>query len=99
MGKRTLGSYSNGQSGRYKQSGSNFNTASIDRSKRPAARKDDIEITNFESKESQESILPADQFQQRTFPLAIRRTDNVSVEYEARPDPRVNASQESPRSW
>lgn len=99
MGKRNLGSYSNGQSGRYQRSGSNFNAASFDRSKRSAGRKDDIEITNFEGKESQESILPADQFRQKTFPLTIRRTDNVSIEYGARQDVQANASHESPGSW
>ncbi|KAJ5221642.1 uncharacterized protein N7469_010529 [Penicillium citrinum] len=88
LGKRTLGSYSNGQSGPYKNSGSNWNTASFDRSKKSAARKDDLVVTNVDS---QESILPADgnkdQFQRnnnKTFPMgAIRRTDDVTVEYEA----------------
>lgn len=83
MGKRTLGSYSN--SGKYKQSSSNYNTGTFDRSKRSAV-KDDLAITNVEGKESQESILRDDQLQQdKVFPLgAIRRTDNVTVEYESR---------------
>ncbi|KAJ5190730.1 uncharacterized protein N7498_009715 [Penicillium cinerascens] len=83
MGKRTLGSY--GGSGKYKQSSSNYNTATFDRSKRSAV-KDDLAITNVEGKESQESILRDDQLQQdKDFPMdAIRRTDNVTVEYESR---------------
>lgn len=84
MGKRTLGSYSH--SDKYKQSGSNFNMGTFDRSKRSAARKDDLAVTNVEGKESQESILRDDQLQQdKEFPMgAIRRTDNVTVEYEPR---------------
>lgn len=98
MGKRTLGSYNNGHSGRSKQSGSNYNPASFDRSKRSAARKDDVVITNLEGKESQESILPGDQFQQnKTYPMgAIRRTDNVTVEYESHTGP---GEQHSRGSW
>ncbi|KAJ5133750.1 hypothetical protein N7526_005115 [Penicillium atrosanguineum] len=92
MGKRTLGSYSN--SGKYKQTGGNYNTGTFDRSKRSAV-KDDLAITNIEGKESQESILRDDQLgqdqlhQDRAFPMgAIRRTDNVTVEYEARSQSR-----------
>ncbi|KAJ5593874.1 uncharacterized protein N7459_000082 [Penicillium hispanicum] len=88
LGKRTLRSYSNGQGGKYKDgSSNNWNSASFDRVKRSAARKDDLAITNVES---QESILQSDennrQFQrERAFPLGtIRRTDNVTVEYESR---------------
>jgi hypothetical protein len=89
MGKRTLGSYSN--SDKYKQSSSNFNMGTFDRSKRSATRKDDLAVTNVEGKESQESILRDDQLQHdqlqqdKEFPMgAIRRTDNVTVEYEPR---------------
>jgi hypothetical protein len=87
MGKRKLGSYSN--SDKYKQSSSNFNMGTFDRSKRSAARKDDLAVTNVEGKESQESILRDDQLQQdKEFPMgAIRRTDNVTVEYEPRSPP------------
>lgn len=85
LGKRTLGSYSNGNSGRYKNSSNNFNTASFDHSKRSRkASKNDIAITGVES---QESIIPQDQKgqDQKDFPMgAIRRTDNVTVEYESR---------------
>lgn len=100
LGKRTLGSYSNGQSGPYKNSGSNWNTASFDRSKKSAAGKDDLVVTNVDS---QESILPADgnkdQFQRngnKTFPMgAIQRTDDVTVEYESHSTHGAN----SQNSW
>lgn len=88
MGKRTLRSYSN--SGKYKQTGGNYNSGTFDRSKRSAVT-DDLAFTNIEGKESQESILRDDQLGQdqlhedKVFPLgAIRRTDNVTVEYETR---------------
>ncbi|KAJ5287535.1 hypothetical protein N7478_003221 [Penicillium angulare] len=92
LGKRTLGSYSNGNSGGYKKQSSNWNASSNDRSKRSAARKDDLAITNVES---QESILGSDggkngHVQESSneihmSPIAIRRTDNFTVDYESRP--------------
>ncbi|EAU36889.1 predicted protein [Aspergillus terreus NIH2624] len=77
-GKRTKSSYSN----RYKGS-HNLPDSSFDRpSKTP--RKSDLAITNVDS---QESILRSDELQ-NSHPLGtIRRTDNVTVEYESHPAP------------
>lgn len=72
-GKRTKSSYSN----RYKGS-HNLPDSSYDKPSR-APRKSDLAITNVES---QESILRADEHQNHHPLGAIRRTDNVTVEYE-----------------
>ncbi|CAI7585723.1 unnamed protein product [Penicillium pancosmium] len=88
LGKRSLGSYSNGNSGGYKGSKTQWN-ATHERSKRSIPRKDDLAITNVES---QESILRADNDKDtpapesnNDFPMsAIRRTDNFTVEYNSK---------------
>ncbi|KAL4891204.1 hypothetical protein BDV59DRAFT_182740 [Aspergillus ambiguus] len=73
-GKRTKSSYSN----RYKGS-HNLPESSFDKPSK-APRKSDLAITNVES---QESILRSDELQ-NSHPLGvIRRTDNVTVEYES----------------
>ncbi|KAJ5984279.1 hypothetical protein N7481_006378 [Penicillium waksmanii] len=85
LGKRSLSSYSNGHSGGYKGSKTQWN-ATHERSKRSIPKKDDLAITNVES---QESILRADNDKdtpgpegRNDFPMsAIRRTDNFTVEY------------------
>ncbi|PLB54041.1 hypothetical protein P170DRAFT_504869 [Aspergillus steynii IBT 23096] len=84
LGRRTTSSYNNSRN-RYKDS-SNLKDSSYVHSKpsRPA-RKSDLAITNVES---QESILRGDEFNSGggdAHPMgAIRRTDNVVVEYETR---------------
>ncbi|EAW11090.1 uncharacterized protein ACLA_067270 [Aspergillus clavatus NRRL 1] len=82
LGKRSLNSYSNSRN-RYK--GSNpFQDSPYEPSKPSRnTRKSELAITNVES---QESILPADEYNQKdTHPMGhIRRTDNVTVEYESR---------------
>ena len=86
LGRRTLRSWSASRD-RYKNSSSHtMPNVSVDRSKRTnAARKQDLTITNVESQESQESILRADDQHIDGHPLSeIRRTDNVTVEYESR---------------
>ncbi|KAJ5755465.1 hypothetical protein N7533_005008 [Penicillium manginii] len=102
LGKRSLGSYSNGHSGAYKGSNTQWNSTH-ERSKRSVARKDDLAITNVES---QESILRADHDKDinsapkssNDFPmstLAIHRTDNFTVEY----DSQSRARDDRKGSW
>jgi len=80
LGKRSLASYSNNSS-RQKNSKYMHSTSYV-RSRRSMIRKPDPTITDIES---QESILHAEGDQHLAHPLGqIRRTDNVTVEYETR---------------
>ncbi|EYE99323.1 uncharacterized protein EURHEDRAFT_446911 [Aspergillus ruber CBS 135680] len=82
LGKRSLGSYSNNSS---RQKNSKYmNSTSYVHSRRSMVRKPEPTINDVES---QESILRTDDDQHHNdaHPLGqIRRTDNVTVEYEAR---------------
>lgn len=82
LGKRSLGSYSNNSS---RQKNSKYmNSTSYAHSRRSMVRKAEPTINDVES---QESILRAedDQHHNGAHQLGqIRRTDNVTVEYEAR---------------
>ncbi|OOF92077.1 hypothetical protein ASPCADRAFT_210489 [Aspergillus carbonarius ITEM 5010] len=93
LGRRTTSSYNNSRN-RYKGS-SQLPDSSFDHSKMSKPRKPDYEITTVGS---QESIL-RDEGRQgvESHPMgAIRRTDNVTVEYESRsredpePEPRTS---------
>jgi hypothetical protein len=89
LGKRAMGSYSQGTGNRYKGANKLQDSSSLDRSKRSnPVRKADISIANMESQESQESILPSDEYQRRNNShalTAIRRTDEVKVNYDNSP--------------
>ncbi|KAF4760718.1 hypothetical protein HAV15_006113 [Penicillium sp. str.  len=80
LGKRALGSYSQGKSDQYKNS-SNF-PSSFHRSKQSKTH-DDLGFTNIDNQESQENILPTDEDGKKSHPLGhIHRKDDVIVEYE-----------------
>lgn len=80
LGKRALGSYSQGKSDQYKNS-SNF-PSTFHRSKQSKTH-DDLGFTNIDNQESQESILPTDDHGKKSHPLGhIHRKDDVTVEYE-----------------
>lgn len=84
-----MGSYSQGTGNRYKGASKLQDDSTFDRSTRSnPVRKPNISITNVESQESQESILPSDDFQ-RTNNIhalgSIRRTDEIAVNYDSRP--------------
>ena len=84
--KRALRSYNTSRD-QYKGSGSyNIGSASFNRSKRSHVRKPELTITGVESQGSQENILQLDANKHLVgHPLSqIRRTDNVTVEYESR---------------
>ncbi|PWY79170.1 integral membrane protein [Aspergillus heteromorphus CBS 117.55] len=92
LGRRTTSSYNNSRN-RYKGS-SQPPDSSNDASKMSKPRKPDWGITTVES---QESILGAEERGTDCHPLgAIRRTDNVTVEYETRPQ---NEPGEPRTSW
>ncbi|KAK1148129.1 hypothetical protein N8T08_010768 [Aspergillus melleus] len=79
LGRRTASSYNNSRN-RYKDSSNMKDSSYTNKSSRPA-RKSDLKITKIES---QESFLRGSQ-NEDAHPLgAIRRTDNVLVEYEVR---------------
>lgn len=81
LGRRSLSSYSNNSSGKFR-SNRYMQASGQNRSHRSASRKPDLAITNVES---QESILREDANNHNGHALGqIRRTDNVTVEYEAR---------------
>ncbi|KAJ5163102.1 uncharacterized protein N7500_004932 [Penicillium coprophilum] len=81
LGKRAMGSYSQGKSDQFKGS-SNF-PSSYNRSK-PSKTHDDLGFTNID-RESQESILPTDDNNnKKSHPMGhIYRKDDVTVEYES----------------
>lgn len=80
LGKRALGSYSQGKSDQYKNS-SNF-PSTFHRSKQSKTH-DDLGFTNIDNQESQENILPTDDHGKNIHPLGhIHRKDDVTVEYE-----------------
>ncbi|CAG8075279.1 unnamed protein product [Penicillium nalgiovense] len=83
LGKRAMGSYSQGKSDQFKNS-SNF-PSSFHRSKQSKTH-DDLGFTNIDNQESQESILPTDDQGKNSHPLGhIHRKDDVIVEYELSP--------------
>ncbi|CAG8898115.1 unnamed protein product [Penicillium egyptiacum] len=83
LGKRAMGSYSQGKSDQLKNS-SNF-PSSFHRSKQSKTH-DDLGFTNIDNQDSQENILPADDQGKNSHPLGhIHRKDDVIVEYEPSP--------------
>ncbi|CDM33429.1 hypothetical protein DTO013E5_7298 [Penicillium roqueforti] len=83
LGKRAMGSYSQGKSDQLKTS-SNF-PSSFHRSKQSKPH-DDLCFTNIDDQESQESILHNDDHGKNSLPLGrIHRKDDVVVEYESSP--------------
>ncbi|KAJ5551456.1 hypothetical protein N7535_000594, partial [Penicillium sp. DV-2018c] len=84
LGRRAMGSYSQGKSDQHKGS-SNF-PSSFSRSKRSNAQgKDDLGFTNIDSQGSQESILAADGADKSNSHAMghIHRTDDVIISYES----------------
>ncbi|KAJ5774225.1 hypothetical protein N7457_009121 [Penicillium paradoxum] len=97
MGKRALGSYSQGKGDNYKSS-SNF-PSSFSRAKQSNTNgKDDLGFTNIDGQESQESILPVDERGNNNVHHMgqIHRTDDVTVSYESSPKA---AGQAYPGAW
>ncbi|KAJ5626328.1 hypothetical protein N7510_002637 [Penicillium lagena] len=85
LGNRAMGSYSQGTGNRYKGASKLQDDSTLDHSNwsNPVRKA----VTNVESQESQESILPPDEFQRNNNCHAlgrIRRTDEVNVEYNSR---------------
>ncbi|KAJ5131068.1 uncharacterized protein N7515_007107 [Penicillium bovifimosum] len=84
LGKRGMGSYSQGKGDHYKGS-SNFHP-SFNRTKQSSKQgKDDLGFTNIDSQGSQESILAADNDQNKNSHAMghIHRTDDVTISYES----------------
>ncbi|KAJ5467431.1 hypothetical protein N7475_005183 [Penicillium sp. IBT 31633x] len=97
LGKRALGSYSQGKGENYK--GSSTFPSSFNRTKQSIGHgKDDLGFTNIDSQESQESILQNDESGNKNSHAMghIHRTDDVTIEYESSPKP---AGHGYPGSW
>ncbi|KAI9926251.1 hypothetical protein ASPWEDRAFT_115636 [Aspergillus wentii DTO 134E9] len=89
LGKRELSSYNNSRN-KYKNGGY-VNTSSFDRSKRSTARKQPTDLT-ITGVDSQENILHGTDAHNLG---QIRRTDNVTVQYESREE----AAEQGRSSW